>query len=113
MGAASSFAAEHGGRAQATPFGRDGNRRRVGRWAVCTGAGADTDTLREAGERKIQTLIVGEGPHWTAVYAEENDLVLIYVGHYASETLGVQALAAAISAKFGIPWEFIPAPTGT
>lgn len=113
MSAASAFAAEHGGRAHATPFGREGDRRRVGRWAICTGAGADTDTLREARERKIETLVVGEGPHWTAVYAEENDLVIIYVGHYASETLGVQALAAAISAKFGIPWEFVPAPTGT
>ncbi len=113
LGAANSVAAEHGGRAHATPFGREGEARKVGRWAMCTGAGANTDTVREANERRIQTLIVGEGPHWTAVYAEENDLVLVYIGHYASETLGVQALAAAISEEFSIPWEFIPAPTGT
>lgn len=104
------FSQAHGGRVHNTPF-RSG--RIVGRWAICTGAGADSDTLREAADRGIQTLVVGEGPHWTAVYAEENDLVLIYAGHYATETLGVQALAAAIADKFRIQWQFIPAPTGT
>ncbi|HVT01870.1 MAG TPA: Nif3-like dinuclear metal center hexameric protein [Thermoanaerobaculia bacterium] len=107
---ATTFAQEHGGHVHSTPF-RTG--RNVGRWAICTGAGADSDTLREAGQRGIETLIVGEGPHWTAVRAEESGLVLIYAGHYVTETLGVQALAAAISAEFRIPWEFIAAPTGT
>jgi putative NIF3 family GTP cyclohydrolase 1 type 2 len=85
----------------------------VGRWAICSGAGADSDTLREAKERKIETLIVGEGAHWTAVDAEENNIVIVYAGHYATETLGVQALAKALAAEFTIPWHFIPTPTGT
>uniref|UniRef100_UPI0037BEEB3E Nif3-like dinuclear metal center hexameric protein n=1 Tax=Gemmatimonas sp. TaxID=1962908 RepID=UPI0037BEEB3E len=37
------------------------------RWAICTGGGASSDTLREARERGIDTLIVGEGPHHTTV----------------------------------------------
>ena len=45
------------------------------RWAICTGAGASADTLREAVEHDIDTLIVGEGPHWTAVDADELGLV--------------------------------------
>ena len=82
------------------------------RWAICTGAGASQETLAEAALRNVDTLIVGEGPHWTAVDAEELGIVLIYAGHYATETLGVQALAADVSAKFGIPWSFVHAPTG-
>jgi putative NIF3 family GTP cyclohydrolase 1 type 2 len=81
-------------------------------WAICTGAGAGVETLREAAARGIDTLIVGEGPHWTAVDGPEAGLVIIYAGHYATETLGVRALAAQVSDRFGIPHEFINAPTG-
>lgn len=86
--------------------------RRTRRWAVCTGAGASADTLREARTMGVDTLIVGEGPHWTAVHAEENDLVIIYAGHYATETLGVCALAQHLGEKYALPWNFVSAPTG-
>lgn len=89
---------------------RDGRRTR--KWAICTGAGASSDTLREAGTMGVDTLIVGEGPHWTTIYAEENDLVIIYVGHYATETLGVCALARHLGEKYDLPWNFVSAPTG-
>jgi len=102
------FAKEHGSEVRTTLIG---SNRRTKRWAVCTGAGASTETLKEAREKKIDTLIVGEGPHWTAVYAEENELTIIYAGHYATETLGVRALAEHLGAKFGIPSSFVSAPT--
>ena len=89
----------------------EGNRQ-TKRWGICTGAGASAETLKEARELKIDTLIVGEGPHWTAVYAEENEIAIIYAGHYATETLGVRALAEHLGAKFGIPSSFVSAPTG-
>src|SRR5688572_11714853 len=82
------------------------------RWAICTGAGAGQDTLREAIASGLDTLIVGEGPHWTAIDAEEAGLTIIYAGHYATETLGVRALAAHVSDAFGLPWVFVDAPTG-
>ncbi|HET7563419.1 MAG TPA: Nif3-like dinuclear metal center hexameric protein [Gemmatimonadaceae bacterium] len=82
------------------------------RWAICTGAGASAETLREASERGIDTLIVGEGPHWTAVDADELGIAIIYAGHYATETLGVQALAAYVAERYDLPWEFIDVPTG-
>jgi dinuclear metal center YbgI/SA1388 family protein len=82
------------------------------RWAICTGAGAGQDTLREAIASGFDTLIVGEGPHWTAIDAEEAGLTIIYAGHYATETLGVRALAAHVSDTFGLPWLFLDAPTG-
>jgi dinuclear metal center YbgI/SA1388 family protein len=82
------------------------------RWAICTGAGAGQDTLREATTARIDTLIVGEGPHWTAIDAEETGLTVIYAGHYATETLGVQALAEHVGRAFDLPWVFVDAPTG-
>jgi dinuclear metal center YbgI/SA1388 family protein len=46
-------------------------QRRTRRWALCTGAGASSETLREAAAAGVDTLIVGEGPHHTAVEATE------------------------------------------
>ena len=86
--------------------------RRTRRWAICTGAGASSDTLREAAAAAVDTLIVGEGPHHTAVEATELGIAMLYVGHYATETFGVRALGAEIERTFGIPWSFVAAPTG-
>jgi dinuclear metal center YbgI/SA1388 family protein len=103
------FAKIYGGAVRTTLIG---SRRQTKRWAICTGAGASTETLKEAREMKIDTLIVGEGPHWTAIYAEENELAIIYAGHYATETLGVSALAEHLGVKFALPSSFVSAPTG-
>ncbi|HUQ21045.1 MAG TPA: Nif3-like dinuclear metal center hexameric protein [Gemmatimonadaceae bacterium] len=86
--------------------------RQTRKWGMCTGSGAGSETLAEVREQGIDTLIVGEGPHWTAVAAEDDDISIIYAGHYATETLGVQAIAESVSKKFGVPWSFIQAPTG-
>jgi dinuclear metal center YbgI/SA1388 family protein len=86
--------------------------RRTRRWGMCTGAGASAETLTEASTAGIDTLIVGEGPHWTAIHAEEHELAIIYAGHYATETLGVRALAQHLAEKYDVPWSFVSAPTG-
>ena len=88
------------------------NGRRTRRWGICSGAGASADILNEALSAGVDTLIVGEGAHWTAVVAEENDLAILYAGHYATETVGVRALSGHLSEKFGLPWSFVSAPTG-
>ena len=44
--------------------------------------------------------------------ADEAGLVIIYAGHYATETLGVQALARTLAERWELPWSFLPAPTG-
>jgi dinuclear metal center YbgI/SA1388 family protein len=103
------FANDYGGELRTTPFEKT---RRTKRWAICSGAGASAETLTEAREMRIDTLIVGEGPHWTAVFAEENDLTIFYAGHYATETLGVRALADHLGEKFALPSFFVTAPTG-
>lgn len=85
---------------------------RTRRWAICSGSGAQAETLAEAYASGVDTLIVGEGPHWSAVEAEERGLVIIYAGHYATETLGVRALAEHLTSTFGVPSSFVHAPTG-
>jgi dinuclear metal center YbgI/SA1388 family protein len=104
------FARRHGGHAFATACDE---RRVTKRWGICTGAGASVDTLREAVALGLDTLIVGEGPHWTAVDAPELGLVIVYAGHYATETLGVQAIGRLVEREFALPWCFIEAPTGS
>jgi dinuclear metal center YbgI/SA1388 family protein len=106
---AKQFAHRHGGDVVATPFSQN---RQTNRWAICTGAGASAETLQEATTAGIDTLIVGEGPHWTAVEAEDLDIVIIYAGHYATETLGVAALAEHVAQKYDLEWTMIHAPTG-
>ena len=104
-----SFTAIHGGQAIASemPSGR-----RTRRWAICSGAGVNQSILAEAAASDVDTLIVGEGPHWSAVEAPERNLVIVYAGHYATETLGVMALGEHLHKTFGLPHDFIAAPTG-
>ena len=106
---AKTFAREHGGDAISTSRIHD---RRTRRWAMCSGAGASSETIQEAKNLDIDTLIVGEGPHHTAVEADELGIAVIYAGHYATETLGVRAIAEHLADKFGIEWTMIHAPTG-
>ena len=103
------LAEQHGGQLVAVGVRPD---RRTRRWAICTGAGASSDTLREAAEARVDTLIVGEGPHHTAVDAEELGIAILYAGHYATETFGVRALGEELERVFELPWSFIAAPTG-
>jgi dinuclear metal center YbgI/SA1388 family protein len=104
------FAQLHGGTARSTPVSEGARTRR---WAAITGAGADSASLRDAMAHGVDTLIVGEGPHHTTVDAPEAGLVVIYAGHYATETLGVRALAREVTTQFGIPADFLPLPTGS
>jgi len=81
--------------------------RRIG---ICTG-GAGSE-LAQAKREGVDTLITGEGPHWTYALAEDLGINALYGGHYATETFGVKALAAELSRKFRIPWIFLDHPTG-
>jgi dinuclear metal center YbgI/SA1388 family protein len=81
--------------------------RRIG--VVTGGAGSE---LRIAAAEGVDTIITGEGPHWTYALAEELGLNVLYGGHYATETFGVKALASHLADRFKIPWLFLDHPTG-
>lgn len=106
---AGDLAAEFRGTLVTTPFSAS---RVTRRWGICTGSGADSASLREAAMRGIDTLIVGEGPHHTSVEARELGIVVLYAGHYATETLGVRALGDLLSERFGVTSTFVDAPSG-
>jgi dinuclear metal center YbgI/SA1388 family protein len=80
------------------------------RTGVITGGAGDF--LQRAAAEGMDTFVTGEGPHWTFALAEELGVNVIYGGHYATETFGVKALAAHLSKKFHLPWEFLDHPTG-
>jgi dinuclear metal center YbgI/SA1388 family protein len=87
-----------------------GTPERIGTAGIVTGgAGAG---IHKAAAEGVDTFITGEAPHWAAIAAEELRLNLLLAGHYATETFGVKALAAHVSEKFGLPWQFIDHPTG-
>jgi dinuclear metal center YbgI/SA1388 family protein len=79
--------------------------RRVG--VITGGAG---DMVEKAAAAGVDTFITGEGPQWSWVRAEEFRINMIYGGHYATETFGVQALAAHLGKKFRVPWKFVDYP---
>jgi dinuclear metal center YbgI/SA1388 family protein len=87
-----------------------GGPERVSRVGLITGgAGSMIAGAREAG---LDTYITGEGAHHTYFDAMEWGLNVIYAGHYATETLGVQALASHLADRFDLDWEFHDHPTG-
>lgn len=79
--------------------------RKVG--VITGGAG---DMVGKAAAAGVDTFVTGEGPQWSWVQAEELGINVIYGGHYATETPGVQALAAHLARKFRVPWKFIDHP---
>jgi dinuclear metal center YbgI/SA1388 family protein len=87
-----------------------GGPARVGRLGIITGAGGTmVSAARDAG---LDSFVTGEGPHHTYFDAMEWGINLLYAGHYATEQVGVQALAAHVGERFGLPWEFHHHPTG-
>jgi dinuclear metal center YbgI/SA1388 family protein len=88
------------------PFG-SATVQRVG---ICTGgAGSSIDRAAAFG---LDTFLTGEGAHHTFFEAEERGLNVLYAGHYATETVGVQALAVHLAERFGLQTAFLDHPTG-
>ena len=81
--------------------------RRIG---IITGAAGSR--IRAALDAGCDTFITGEGSHHTFFDAMEFGVNVLYGGHYATEQVGVQALAQHLSDRFGIPWAFQDHPTG-
>lgn len=81
----------------------------VSRVAIVTGSG--TDFIEPAADAGADVLITGEGKHSAYHRAQEAGIDVLFGGHYATETLGVQALADRIE-TWGLETTFIDIPTG-
>jgi len=78
---------------------------RVRSAVVITGGGA-----RYASRVALEgydALITGEAAEPTMMTVRELGIHFVAAGHYATERLGVQALAARIAERFGVEWEFV------
>jgi len=81
--------------------------RRVG----CVSGGA-ADMIGQAAAAGLDTYITGETDHTCFHHAAERGVNVIFGGHYATETLGVQALARHLEEAFGLRTTFLDVPTG-
>jgi dinuclear metal center YbgI/SA1388 family protein len=80
------------------------------RVAIVSGGGG---ALVEAAARaKCDALLTGETSHAAHPAAEEAGINVIFAGHYATETVGLLALARHVRRRFGVATEFVSAPTG-
>lgn len=73
--------------------------------AFCSGSG--NSAIPELADAGVDTLVTGELREEWFNTAQEQRLNLYLCGHYATEVHAVKALAAELSGKFGLPWEFI------
>ncbi len=80
---------------------------RVG--CISGGAASMMDQVAEAG---FDTFVTGETSHPYFHSAADYGLNVIYGGHYATETLGIKALARHVAEKFGLETNFLDIPTG-
>jgi putative NIF3 family GTP cyclohydrolase 1 type 2 len=83
------------------------NSEKFGRVGIVPGGGAMTSYVAEAQSRGCDTYLTGEGSMYTRLFAREIGMNLIVATHYSTETYGVEALAAHVAARFGVPWHFV------
>lgn len=77
--------------------------------AILSGFGADQ--VFAAKELGCDTLLTGETSHASYWAASDYGMNVIFAGHYATETVGVKALGAHLSDKFGLESKFFDFPT--
>ncbi len=92
------------------PFVIRGGPNHVRRVGIITG-GADS-SIEEAHEAGLDTFVTGEGSHHSFHDAMELGVNVVYAGHYATEVLGVKALAELLAGRFDLSWSFVDHPTG-
>jgi dinuclear metal center YbgI/SA1388 family protein len=88
------------------PFGGE----RLERVGILTGSGGST--VAEAARLGLDAFVTGEATHASLFEAEESGMNLFLAGHYATETVGVRALAEHVADRFGLEWTFLDHPTG-
>ncbi len=96
----------NGRRLQTMDFGK----RTVRHVAVISGGAADA--VAEAAEAGMDVFLTGEPKLSAYSEAQEHGINVIFAGHYATETFGVQALGAMLKKRFRIPASFVELKIG-
>ncbi|MCB0353290.1 MAG: Nif3-like dinuclear metal center hexameric protein [Bdellovibrionales bacterium] len=87
-----------------------GNNERCSRIAIVTGSGAFA--LPVAVQEGFDLFISGEPKHEVFHMAQELQANALFIGHYASETFGVRAVAERIEQTLELKTGFIDIPSG-
>lgn len=87
------------------PFGKKKNVT-IG---IVSGGGAGE--LPQAIDQGIDCFITGEAEHQNHHQARDNEINVIFAGHYETETVGVKAVGRLLEKKFGVKTVFLDAPT--
>ena len=82
---------------------------RVQKMAIVSGFGADK--VAEVKAMGADTFLTGETSHANFWAASDFGLNVIFAGHYATETVGVQALGQHLTEKFDLETKFFDFPT--
>lgn len=77
----------------------------VRRVAIVSGAAASR--LPRAAAKGYDLFLTGEAAEPTMMTARELGIHFVAAGHYATERLGVQALAERLAGRFALDWHFI------
>ena len=80
----------------------------IQRVALCSGGAARHGAAAVAAG--YDCFVTGEAAEPTKHAAKEAGVHFVAAGHYATETLGVRALAERIAQEFSLEWEFIDLP---
>ncbi|MGD8997530.1 MAG: Nif3-like dinuclear metal center hexameric protein, partial [Anaerolineae bacterium] len=75
-------------------------------------SGAAASMMDQAADEGLDAYITGETSHVFFHQAAERGLNVLFAGHYATEALGVQALARHLEARFELDAVFLHIPTG-
>jgi dinuclear metal center YbgI/SA1388 family protein len=81
---------------------------RIERAAVVTGGAARH--LADAAREGYDLFLTGEPAEPSLHTARELGIHFVAAGHYATERIGIQALAKRLSEEFSLEWEFIDLP---
>jgi dinuclear metal center YbgI/SA1388 family protein len=73
--------------------------------AWCTGAAQGY--IEQAAQLGVDAYVSGEVSEQTFHLARELDIHYFAIGHHASESFGVQALAQHLAQQFALDWEFV------
>ena len=73
-------------------------------------SGGAHDMLRQAENAGVDVYITGSRDEFVVEYCKEAKINFITMGHYNSETLGIQALMAWTAKKFKVDVEFVDIP---
>ena len=75
-------------------------------------SGGAVDELSQAVAENLDLYITGEAGHEIYHFCKESHINMLSIGHYASETYGVKAVAAQTEKDCGLKTLFIDCPTG-